>query len=54
VTRSIGRWKGNRRLAQVADISGRAVQAANESMKSAGEEAVSEADQVGRARNRPK
>jgi hypothetical protein len=32
--------EGNRRFAQVADISGRAAQAANESVKSAGEEAL--------------
>jgi hypothetical protein len=32
--------EGNRRLAQVVDISGRAVQAGTESVKSAGEEAV--------------
>ncbi|MCA1851899.1 MAG: hypothetical protein LC647_05770 [Beggiatoa sp.] len=38
VTRQVE--EGNRRFAQVADISGRAAQAANESMKSAGEEAL--------------
>jgi hypothetical protein len=32
--------EGNRRFAQVADISGRAAKAANESVKSAGEEAL--------------
>jgi hypothetical protein len=46
--------EGNRRFAQVADISGRAVQAGTESVKSAGEEALNEADQVGHARNRGK
>lgn len=48
VTRQVE--EGNRRFAQIADISGRAVQAGTESMKSAGEEALNEADQVGRAR----
>jgi hypothetical protein len=38
VTRQVE--EGNRRFAQVADISGRAAQAANESVKSAGEEAL--------------
>jgi hypothetical protein len=52
VTRQVE--EGNRRFAQVADISGRAVQAGTESMKSAGEEALNEADQAGRARNRGK
>jgi len=52
VTRQVE--EGNRRFAQVADISGRAVQAGTESVKSAGEEALNEADQVGRARNRGK
>jgi hypothetical protein len=42
--------EGSRRLAQIVDISGRAVQAGTESMKSAGEEASKEGDQVGRAR----
>jgi hypothetical protein len=45
VTRQVE--EGNKRFAQVAD-------AGTESMKSAGEEAVNEADQVGRARNRAK
>ncbi|MGQ0591566.1 MAG: hypothetical protein ACT4QB_02660 [Gammaproteobacteria bacterium] len=40
--------EGNRRFAQSADISGRALQAGTESMKSAGEEALNE---VGRARH---
>ncbi len=52
VTRQVE--EGNRRFAEVADISGRAVQAGTESVKSAGEEALNEADQVGRARNRGK
>lgn len=52
VTRQVE--EGNRRFAQVADISGRAVQAGTESMKSAGGEALNEADQAGRARNRGK
>jgi len=52
VTRQVE--EGNRRFAQVADISGRAVQAGTESVKSAGEEALNEADQAGRARNRGK
>jgi hypothetical protein len=38
VTRQVE--EGNRRFAQVADISGRTAQAANESTKSAGEEAL--------------
>jgi len=41
---------GNRRFAEVADISGRAVKAGTESMKAAGEEALNEADQAGHAR----
>ena len=45
---------GNRRFAEVADISGRAVKAGTESMKAAGEEALNEADPAGRARNRAK
>jgi hypothetical protein len=45
---------GNRRSAEVADISGRTVKAGTESMKAAGEEALNEADQAGRARNRTK
>jgi hypothetical protein len=40
--------EGNKRLAQVADISGRAVQAGTESVKSAGKEALNEADQAAR------
>jgi hypothetical protein len=52
VTRQVE--EGNRRVAEVADISGRAVHAGTESMKSAGEEAANEADQAGRARNRAK
>jgi hypothetical protein len=47
VTRQVE--EGNRRFAEVADISGRAAQAANESMKSAGEEAV-ERSRSGRPR----
>jgi hypothetical protein len=42
--------EGNRRLAEVVDISGRAAQAGSESMKSAGEEVSNEADQASRAR----
>jgi hypothetical protein len=42
--------EGNRRFAQVADISGRAVQAGTESVKSAGEEALNESDQATHAR----
>jgi hypothetical protein len=42
--------EGNRRFAQIVDISGRAVRAGAESVKSAGEEAVKEADQGDRAR----
>ena len=38
VTRQVE--EGNRRFAEVADISGRAAQATNESMKSAGEEVL--------------
>ena len=49
VTRQVE--ESNRRFGQIADISGRA---GTESMKSAGEEALNEADQVGRARNRGK
>jgi hypothetical protein len=52
VTRQVE--EGNRRFAQAADISGRAVHAGTESVKSAGEEALNEADQIGRARNRAK
>ena len=43
--------EGNRRFAEVANISGRAAQAGTESVKSAGAEVSNEAD---RARNRPK
>ncbi|MGH8564972.1 MAG: hypothetical protein ACREXW_13165 [Gammaproteobacteria bacterium] len=43
--------EGNRRFGKIADISGRAVQAGTESMKAAGEEALNEADQAGRARH---
>jgi hypothetical protein len=46
VTRQVE--EGNKRLAQVADISGRAVQAGTESVKSAGKEALNEADQAAR------
>jgi division protein CdvB (Snf7/Vps24/ESCRT-III family) len=49
VTRQVE--EGNKRFAQVADISGRAAQAGTESVKSAGAEVSNEAD---RARNRPK
>jgi hypothetical protein len=42
--------EGNRRFAQIVDISGRAVRAGAGSVKSAGEEAVKEADQGDRAR----
>ena len=42
--------EGNRRFAQIVDISGRAVHAGTESVKSAGEEAVKEADQGDRVR----
>ena len=52
VTRQV--QDGNRRFAEVADISGRAVKAGTESMKAAGEEALNEADPAGRARNRVK
>jgi len=52
VTRQVE--EGNKRFAQVANISGRAVEAGTESVKSAGEEALNEADQAGRARNRGK
>ena len=40
--------EGNKRFAQVADISGRAVQAGTESVRSAGKEALNEADQATR------
>jgi hypothetical protein len=46
--------EGNRRFAQIVDISGRAVHAGTESVKSAAEEAVKEADQGDRARHRPR
>jgi division protein CdvB (Snf7/Vps24/ESCRT-III family) len=46
VTRQVE--EGNKRLAQVADISGRAVQAGTESVKSTGKEALNEADQTAR------
>jgi hypothetical protein len=46
VTRQVE--EGNKRLAQVADISGRVVQGGTESVKSAGKEAVNEADQAAR------
>jgi hypothetical protein len=46
VTRQVE--EGNKRLAEVADISGRAVQAGTESVKSAGKEALNEADQATR------
>jgi hypothetical protein len=42
--------EGNRRLAQIVDISGRAVQAGTESVKSVGEKAANEADQASRTR----
>ncbi len=42
--------EGNRRFGKITDISGRAVEAGTESMKAAGEEALNEADQAGRAR----
>jgi hypothetical protein len=48
VTRQVE--EGNRRLAQIVDISGRAVQAGTESVKSAGEEVSNEADQASRTR----
>jgi hypothetical protein len=44
VTRQVK--EGNKRFAQVADISGRAAQAANESVRSAGEEVSHEADRA--------
>jgi hypothetical protein len=40
--------EGNRRFAEVTDISGRTVQAGTESVKSAGKEALNEADQAAR------
>jgi hypothetical protein len=43
--------EGNRRFAEIVDISGRAVHAGTESVKSAGEEAVNEADQATHARH---
>jgi hypothetical protein len=46
VTRQVE--EGNKRLAQVADISGRVVQGGTESVKSAGKEALNEADQAAR------
>jgi hypothetical protein len=46
VTRQVE--EGNKRLAQVADISGRTVQGGTESVKSAGKEALNEADQAAR------
>ena len=49
VTRQVE--EGNRRFAEVIDISGQAAQAGSESVKSAGAEVSNEAD---RARNRPK
>ena len=42
--------EGNRRFAEVVNISGRSAQAGTESVKSAGEEAANEADQATRAR----
>jgi division protein CdvB (Snf7/Vps24/ESCRT-III family) len=48
VTRQVE--EGNKRFAQVADISGRAAQAGTESVKSAGEEVSEAADQIARAR----
>jgi hypothetical protein len=42
---------GNRRFTQIVDISGRAVKAGAESVRSAGEAALNEADQVSRARH---
>ena len=39
---------GNRRFAEVVDISGQAAQAGSESVKSAGKEALNEADQAAR------
>jgi division protein CdvB (Snf7/Vps24/ESCRT-III family) len=48
VTRQVE--EGNRRFAEVVDISGRAAQAGSESVKSAGEEVSNEADQASRAR----
>jgi hypothetical protein len=42
--------EGNRRLAQIVDISGRAVHVGSESVKSAGEEVSNEADQASHAR----
>jgi hypothetical protein len=46
VTRQVE--EGNKRLAQVADISGRVVQGGTESVNSAGKEALNEADQAAR------
>jgi hypothetical protein len=46
VTRQVE--EGNKRLAEIADISGRTVQAGTESVKSAGKEALYEADQTTR------
>ena len=46
VTRQVE--EGNKRFAQVADISSRAVQGGTESVKSAGKEALNEADQAAR------
>jgi hypothetical protein len=40
--------EGNKRLAEVADISGRAVQTGTESVKSAGKEALKETEQASR------
>jgi division protein CdvB (Snf7/Vps24/ESCRT-III family) len=48
VTRQVE--EGNKRFAQVADISGRAAQAGTESVKSAGEDVSEAADQIARAR----
>ena len=46
VTRQVE--EGNKRLAEVADISGRAVQTGTESVKSAGKEALKETEQASR------
>jgi hypothetical protein len=48
VTRQVE--EGNKRLAQVADISGRAAQAGTESVNSASEDVSEAADQIARAR----
>jgi len=44
--------EGNKRLAEVADISGRAVQAGTESVNSAGKEASNEPSQAGPSRGK--